>query len=153
MSGLIPIATFAIPAMAGGVIMVLMLEFDRKTAFTSYLTVSFLSMILVADKEAVLMFIFLFGQYPIVKSIIERNTNKLLCYLIKFTYFNVCVISAYLIALKIIGMGQLIEEFEEIAFWGSILLLGMGNITFLLYDYTLTMLVPYYFIKIKPRLK
>lgn len=152
MSGLIPTATFAIPAMSGILIMILLIEFDRQTAFISYLAVSFLSLILVADKEAVLIFIFLFGQYPIIKSIFERTTNRVICYILKLIYFNITVILAYFIAMNLLGMSQLISEFEEIAFYGSLVLLAAGNFTFLLYDYTLTVFVPYYFVKIKPML-
>lgn len=153
MSGLIPTATFAIPSTAGIAITILLIEFDKKTALMSYFAVSFLSLILVADKEAVLVYIFLFGQYPILKTIIERITNFRIAYIIKIVYFNTCVFVIYFLALKIFGMEQLLEEFEEITRVIEILLLGMGNFAFLLYDYTLTIFVPYYFVKIKPKLK
>lgn len=153
MSGLIPTATFALPAMAGVAIMTLMIEFDLKTAFISYLAVSFLSLILVVDKEAVLVFIFLFGHYPMIKSIIEDKTNIIIGYILKTALFNLCIIFAYYLALNLFGMGNLVDEFEEIAFWGSLILLITSNFTFFLYDYTLTALIPYYIIKIKPRLK
>lgn len=153
MTGLVPSATLAIPAMASILSLILMIEFDRQTALISYFSVSFLATILVADKEAVLMFIFFFGHYPIVKSIIERITNIVISYIIKFAFFNTCIIAAYLLALEVFGMGQLMSEFEELAFWGSLVMLVSGNITFFMYDYTLTIMVPTYFAKIRPRLR
>lgn len=153
MSGLIPSATFSIPAMSGILIMLLMLEFDKKTSFISYIAVSFLSLILVADKEAVLVFIFFFGNYPIVKSYIERLTNIVVSYLIKLVYFNTVVMLIYYLSIFMLGMGDLVEGYDDIAHLIEIGLLVLGNFVFFFYDYTLTIFVPYYFSKIKPKFK
>lgn len=153
MSSIIPSATFSIPAMAGILIMLLMLEFDKKTAFISYTSVSFLSLMLVADKEAVLIFIFFFGNYPIIKSFIERVNNVVFSYLIKFGYFNVIVMLIYHLSILLLGMGDLVEGYDDIAHLIEIGLLVLLNFVFFFYDYTLTVFVPYYFTKIKPKFK
>lgn len=153
LSGIIPIATYSIPALTGFLILILLIEFDRRTAWTCFTSVSFLSLIVVANKEAVLMYIFIFGQYPIIKNIIEKRTNTIFNYITKFFYFNFNVILAYYLALNIFGLSELIDEFKDVAFIGYIALLVLGNISFILYDYTLSAIVPYYFVKVKPLLK
>ncbi len=153
LGGMIPIATYSVPAMCGLLILVVLIEFDRRTAWTCYGSVCFLSLILVINKEAVLMYIFLFGQYPIIKTIIEKQTNTTLNYFIKFLYFNFTVIVSYYIAINILGLGELTQAFEDIAIIGYISLLVLGNISFLLYDFTLTVLVPYYFMRIRSLIK
>ena len=66
MTGLIPFGTFALPAMAGIVLIVVVVEMGRSTAALVYGAVSLLSLFMCPDKEAAMMFIGFFGCYPVI---------------------------------------------------------------------------------------
>lgn len=55
LTGLIPIGTYALPAIAGVLLMVIVIELGSKWAWMVFLAVSLLSALLAADKEAVLL--------------------------------------------------------------------------------------------------
>ena len=72
LTGVFPFATYALPAMAGTLLVVVVLELNRATAVMVYVSVSLLSLFIAPDKEAALVFIFFFGYYPILKGLIEQ---------------------------------------------------------------------------------
>jgi len=57
MGSIIPMATYMCPAIAAFLILPVVAEYGEKTAFTLYAAVSLLSMIMIAEKEFVLMYI------------------------------------------------------------------------------------------------
>lgn len=54
-------------------------------------------MLLVADKEAAVMYVMFFGYYPIIKAMVEKKLNKALSWTVKFIIFNISMILAFLI--------------------------------------------------------
>ena len=62
----IPTLTYAIPAIAGLLLVIIVIEVNKKWAFGVYFVVGVLSMLLVADKEAAVMYVMFFGYYPII---------------------------------------------------------------------------------------
>ena len=66
-----PYFTYAVPAITGLLTMMLVIEINVKWAFVAYIAASVLIFIF-AEPESKLMYICLFGYYPIVKSLIER---------------------------------------------------------------------------------
>ena len=72
-----PYLTYAIPAFAGLCIMVVLLETGAKWAISAYITSAVLTL-LFCEPEAMLMYVFLFGYYPILKAFIEKINKPLL---------------------------------------------------------------------------
>ena len=68
LTGLFPFATYALPAMAGTLLIVVVIELGRPTATMVYAAVSLLSLLITPDKEAALMFVVFFGYYPANKA-------------------------------------------------------------------------------------
>ena len=134
MGFLFPFATYVCPAIAGGFLMPVVYEYREKTAFTLYLAVSILGLMLVPDQELVFMFIFVFGLYTVVKMPIDRIKNKPLKFLIKLVYINIMLVVVYSILLFIFPVAVLVNEFAgySMAFVG--VLFAMFNLTFFLYD-------------------
>lgn len=92
-----------------------------------WIVISLLSLMLVSDMEQNLMFLGLFGWYPIIRAKLQKLPRMLrLC--VKLLLFN-----AVIIALEAIVLTFLVPEALEI--WMAILLLVMGNLTFLFYDF------------------
>lgn len=67
MTGLFPFATYALPAVAGLLMVAVVVECGVKWAVMVYVAVSLLAIFITPDREAMLMFVFFFGHYPIIK--------------------------------------------------------------------------------------
>ena len=146
LTGLIPIGTYALPAIAGVTLMVIVIELNPRWAWMVYIAVSVLSALLAADKEAVVLFIIFFGYYHILKYHIEHIRRKTIQMLLKLFSFNIAMIIGFFIAIKFLG----IPEDSFVIFGISIpwVFLLFGNVVFLMYDYSLTGLVSLYMTQI-----
>ncbi|NMA07278.1 MAG: hypothetical protein GX928_06160, partial [Ruminococcaceae bacterium] len=112
-----------------------------------------LSLLLVSDREVAFLFTFFFGHYPILKAIFENLKRRILEYLLKFSVFNISMISAYFLMLKVFGFEAIVKEFADYKTAFLMLLLVLGNITFFIYDIALTRLIILYIRIIRPKLK
>ena len=74
-TSLVRIGTYALPCFAGLLTIAVVIEYKCKWAFGVFGVTAVLSFFLSGDKEAVVMFIALFGYYPILKNIIERSAS------------------------------------------------------------------------------
>jgi hypothetical protein len=145
-----PSLTYAIPAIAGLFFVILVIEINYKWAFLAYAATSVL-VALVAEPSAKLMFIAFFGFYPILKGLIEKIGKIFVEYIIKFAVFNIAIISIFSLLIFIFNMP--IEEMGDYGRYTIQILLGLGNITFLLYDFTISRLIMAYMRFLHPKLK
>ena len=72
-TGMIPFSYYALPALAGLVLIAVREENGLSTALIVFAAVSLLSVFVVPIKEAALLFIAFFGYYPIIKAIFESK--------------------------------------------------------------------------------
>ena len=102
-----------------------------------------------------LTYFLIFGVYPILKGYIER-LKRPLWLPIKLVYANLATVGALLISGFLLGI-PLLEEGSRLAslhpasLYGVLML--MANIAFIAYDYFITVLVRYYYDKLRPRFK
>lgn len=142
LTGLIPTLTYAMPAISGALLMMLVIEINPKFASAVYISVSILSFLVVADKEAAVMYALFFGYYPIIKGFIEKNTKTVLSWIIKYIIFNIAIIGSYFIVTRLLDIG-----FDDMGLFGKYALpalLALANIVFSIYDVALTRLVSMY---------
>ena len=142
---IVPFLTYALPAMAGALIIFIVIEIDKKWAFGVYCTVGILAFLLVHDKEIAMMYIALFGYYPIIKAVLEGKLPTVLSWILKIVIFNATMVAAYLVLIYLLGL-----EIEEITEYGAIavpMLLGAGTVAFVAYDICLTRIISLYMIK------
>lgn len=145
-TGIIPFLTYAMPAICGALLMLIVIEIGSGFALTVYVAVAILSLLVVADKEAAVMYAAFFGYYPIIKRVFEKYFNRTVCRIFKFLLFNVAMIAAYFVVSKVLG----ISDDDGLDFLGKYVLwvlLALGNIFFVLYDIALTRLVTLYLLK------
>ena len=131
----IPVATYAAPVlcmMAGRMVLKLC---GSRIAWAWYGAVTVLSLLLAPDKEAAAVFMVL-GYYPIVKPRLDRLKGK---WLWKALLFNGSILTLYWVLLKLIGMEQLLTDFEGMGIAMYAVLLILGNVTFFLLDRMLEM--------------
>ncbi len=138
----IPFLTYALPAVAGVLIIFIVCEIDRKWAFGVYCTVAILGLLLVPDKEVAVMYLALFGYYPILKSVIESKCPIVLEWIVKIFLFVATMAGSYFLMIKF--MGVTIDETEEFGMMAYPLLLGMGAFAFIMYDIALTKMITLY---------
>ena len=143
----IPVLSYALPAIAGVLLILIVIEVDKTWAFGVYAAVSLLSLLILPDKEAAMMYVFFFGHYPIMKAILEGKCKGFVLWLFKFLLFNVSVVAAYLIIIYVFQLP--FEEMEEYGKWAVYGLLGLGNIVFVVYDIALSRLVMLYELKLR----
>lgn len=153
LTGLFPFAEYALPAISGILLSSLVIEFNKKTALIAYVAVAILSLFVVPNKEAALIFTCFLGYYPILKSVFEQIKNRFLERALKQILFNLAIILAYLLAIYVFGMSEIINELYSGFKYGALALLLAGNVVFVIYDIALTGIIAYYIQKLRPRFK
>lgn len=143
----IPFLEYALPAIAGLLLVIMVIEISRKWAFASFFTVSLLSFIILPNKEVALMYAAFFGYYPILKSLLESKLGKVLEYILKFVIFNLSFAGAILLSVYVLKIP--FDEMEKFGWIAIPIFMFFANIMFILYDYTLTQLVFLYMEKLR----
>lgn len=126
-----PYFTYAVPAFSSLVMMIILIELGAKWAFFSYLTSSFL-IFLFAETESKILFILFFGFYPIMKALIEKINKTLIEWPLKLALFNTMVLLAYFVLTKLFMLP--LDDFGDLQKYGTLILLVLANVVFVLYD-------------------
>ena len=134
LTGFGPLFEYICPMFAGTLMIMIVIEVSKEWAFATYAAVAMLTIFITPDKEATMLFIFLFGYYPILKSIIEKIKSRFVEWVIKITVFNVAVICSYWILINVFGAGQVLDSLGDWGKYGLLVFLGLGNISFIMYD-------------------
>ena len=152
MTGMVPFATYMLPALAGAMLCAVVVENGAKVALMVYASVSILSLFIVPDREASMIFICFFGYYPILKEQLERIPRRVVEFVLKFALFNVAIVGGYLVLSFITGIPLLSEEmFGEFGRYTALVMLVLGNGVFALYDMALTRYLSLYIRWFRPR--
>ena len=139
LAGILPAFYLILPMIAGVLMMIIAAEVSTKWALLTYIAVSLLSLLITADKEAALIFIMLFGHYPILRFYLQKMNFGILRFAVKLIIFNICVLSFFYMTVYIFGIKEMLEQFEEFGKYSGVIMLAMSNVIFLLYDYNLGM--------------
>lgn len=127
--GILGLGMYASPMIAGFCLMPIQQKFGAKYSWTLWAAVSLLCFILVPDVEENLMYFAFFGLYPLLWPHFEKLPKKLR-WIGKLLYFNLVVI-----AVEMLIMLVLIPE--NMGWIMNLILLLMGNIIFICYDFLL----------------
>ncbi len=136
-----PYLTYAIPAMAGLFVMVSVIELNERWGIFTFLTSAFI-VFLIAEPEAKLLYILFFGYYPILKAILEKQSSRVVEYVVKFLAFNGAVVLTYKVFAGIFGVDlSFLGEFGK---YSVPILMIVSNVVFLLYDKAVSQLAGFY---------
>ena len=133
LGGLIPVATFVCPALCLVLTFLVCHLCGKRIGWAWYGAVSILSLLLGPDKEAAAVFAFL-GWYPIVKPYLERWP---LSRLWKIVFFNSALAVMYWLLLGVFGLQEIAREYAEFGVISTVVMLLLGNVTFVLLDFLL----------------
>ena len=150
LTSLVPAGSLALPCLSGALLTAVVVEFGWKWALGAYAAVALLSLFLAGDKEASVYFIAFFGFYPIIKSSIERLRSKALQYIIKYAVFTLCIVGAFFVVKLVLLIPD--DEFSIFGVYVPWLFLAIGEATFILYDYFVTIIVTNYISRVRDKL-
>ena len=137
MTGLIPFSSYIFPALAGIVLISVREENGLKTALLVYAATSLLALLIVPDREAVMMYIMLLGYYPLAKPWIER-VPRVFSIVLKLLLFNAVVVAFYYVMLFVFGFPDMLEGWGDFGRYTLVVILAIVNFTLFMYDYLLT---------------
>ena len=133
MGGLIPVATYVCPVLCMMILLLVLKNCGSRIGWAWYGAVAILSLLMAPDKEAAAVFVFL-GYYPILKPWLDRRKGK---WILKALLFNVVILIMYWLLINLFGMGDIAAEFTELGMVMTVVMLLMGNVTFILVDVVL----------------
>lgn len=150
-TGIIPVATLALPAIAGCLLIPVVAEVGISWGFGTFAVCAGLSFLLAPDREAALLYLLFFGYYPVLTGVLDRVKNKTLRYVLKLLIFNAAVVTETLLAVFVLGI-----PWETVEFLGKatpLVLLLLANLVFVLYDRALNGLIDLYFRKFSSQVR
>lgn len=133
LGGLIPTATFVCPMMCCIILEVVRRLCGNRVAWAWYGAVAILGLLMGPDKEAAAVFVFL-GYYPILKPVFDRSRLR---WLWKILFFNAVILAMYWLLMHLFGMAELAEDWAELGYVMTAVMLLLGNVTFFLLDVVL----------------
>ncbi len=144
----IPYFMFIAPVIASCIIAFIYIELGSRYSILSYGVISVLSLLFSPDKEAAMIFVGVFGLYPLVKMFCENRVKQLLLqFLAKLLYLNIGLVLSYLIIVFIFGIP--LEGMEDLGKFAVPILIVLANFMFIMNDVAMTRLLFLYKIKFK----
>ena len=134
LGGMIPLATFCCPALAGLTLIPLALDCGRSWGLAAWAAMSALSLMLCPDKEAAMLLLFL-GWYPVMKWPLEKRFRRPWPRrLLKLALWNLCLAAMYGLIFFVLRLDQVLADYQDMSRWMAALTLLMGNVTLAIYD-------------------
>ncbi|MBQ8203450.1 MAG: hypothetical protein IJZ75_04135 [Clostridia bacterium] len=149
LTGYFPYLTYAIPAIAGLFIMIAYIEVGLKYSIGAYITSAALVLI-TAEPETKILYICLFGFYPIVKALVERLNKIPIEWIIKLSVFNACIVVYYKLSVSLLGISY--EDMGVIGEYGIYILWIAANAVFVLYDIAVSRMSMFYMARLHPKI-
>lgn len=151
LTNIMPSMMYVIPIITGAIVFAVNEIIGKKWALGVFFVTSFISFILLTDKEAALNYTLFFGYYPLLKPLYEK-LPKVLSWGVKVLTFNVALVAIGLIVTFIFKLPFLDEDMGK---FSIPIFAVLFNIVFVMYDIMFTVfktrLTPL-FIKLKNKL-
>lgn len=139
-----PYVTYAVPCTAAIAIMIVVIEYGKKAAFITYF-VSVVPIMLFAENEAKLIYVFFAGFYPILKALFELPRSRVLEFVLKFLSFNASVGTIYLASTFVFGVSY--DDLGELGKYGAVIFLVLVNLVFIAFDFCISKMATYYILR------
>lgn len=147
LSSFFPVMSLTLIAIAGILPAVLVEEYGVGTAALCYAGAAILALLLVPDRMNALLFVLLFGHYPIVKNLSERVKYKWITWAVKLAVANLLFWIIWFL-FRFLFM----EMVTEMLAWVWLLWIAF-NVIFVLYDICLTKLMLLYRVRFSKRMR
>ena len=144
LSGFLPMFGYTIPAFAGFMMVVMVVETSIGWAMATYCSVSLLCIFVTPNYESSLLFILFMGYYPILKYSLDRHVKKPVRIAIKLIVYNAAIVLFYMAFKFIFTAVDMMEGLERFGKYAPLVLWLMANGVLPVYDYALTQLTEVY---------
>lgn len=134
LGNILPLTSVLCPAVAGFFLIPALRECGFSFSMMLFLAVSILSLLLLPDKEAALLFSLLLGLYPLCRPFINRISHAPIRMITKFLFCNLMFAAIYFLLLFVFAPTVFAAEFSSYGMVAIGLLILFGNIGFFLYD-------------------
>ncbi|MDF2567082.1 MAG: hypothetical protein K0R90_538 [Oscillospiraceae bacterium] len=151
LTSIFPFANYALPAIAGLLLIVIVVEINKKYALVVYLAVSLLSVVIVPMKEPAFLYAAFFGYYAILKSVLEQLKNRAVEWTLKLLVFNVSMASVYLLMIYLFRISEVINDFNDTAKYSLVVFWIAANGVFIVYDIALSRMIGTYINWFRPK--
>ena len=152
LGGVIPLATFCCPALAGLMLIPLVFDCGRTYAWSAWAAIALLGLMLCPDKEAALLFVFL-GYYPILKWDLDaRLRRRWLRRLVKLLIWNIAIGAMYALIFYVLKLDAIMADYRDATLAMTAATLLLGNVTLAMYDVALLRFAAIYIARLRPRL-
>ncbi len=147
-----PVLVYTAPAFAGLLLLVIVNEISYKWAIGTFVSVSLLSIFMIADKEAAVFFTFFFGYFPILSKFLEKAIRRnWLRNLIKVMIFNASCIICVVVSLFVFGISY--DDFQNEGALFMLVFFVLMNVFFFVYDRLVSSLQVLYIRKLKKKFR
>lgn len=150
LGGITFVLAYTMPMLVGLFMIMLRRTFGTASAWITYAATSVLSFILVADRECMLMYVMLFGFYPIIQDGLNKIKPAFIRIIVKLLMFNVLLAAVQLILVYVFGIPFLDDGEGK---WLIAVFAVMMNVIFFLYDRITAKLSLLYSKKIESKIK
>lgn len=152
LGGITYVFSYVVPIILGVLMLMINKTFGKSYAFTVYFATFALSMIIVTEKESVLLYGLFFGYYPIIKPSIEKIKSKFLQIVLKLLLFNFAVALIEVLSFYVFGIP--FYEKGKIGLLGFIILFAvLMNVMFASFEFLLKNYYKLYEYKLEPKIK
>lgn len=153
-AGLFPLMDLSLAGAAGLVLLPIIAELGCKWAMSVYAVVCVLGVLLVPNKEPVVLFVFVLGYYPVLKFVIDKRIkNRAFGLVLKILAVNGGVAVSYFLMLQVLGLTYVKSDFATMSTGILIAVFVLYNVSALVYDIALNKLWVLYLRQIAPKLK
>lgn len=97
-------ATVALPAIAGCLIIPIVAELGIKWGFAEYAVCAVLSFLLASDREAALIYTLFFGCYPVIFGVIGKIKSRAVQIAVKLVIFNAAAVADGLLTVYVLSL-------------------------------------------------
>ncbi|MCD7741033.1 MAG: hypothetical protein LUI06_02360 [Ruminococcus sp.] len=139
-----PMLDYAIPAYAGFLMVVIIVEAGSKWAWITYAACAVLCPLMTPNYEAALLFVLFMGYYPMLYVALGKIENRYIRTGFKLLVFNAAILIYAMIFQYVFTSVDLLEGMESFGKWAAPVLLIMANVFFFFYDRLLGQLIDVY---------
>ena len=133
-TNVMPSMMYVIPIITGGIVFAVNEIIGKKWALGVFFVTSFISFILLTDKESALNYTLFFGYYPLLKPVYEK-LPKVLSWVVKLITFNIAIVTIGLIVTFVFKLPFLDEDLGKFTIP---LFAILFNLVFVMYDVMFT---------------
>ena len=133
-------------ALASMIVLYAVIEMGGAWPYLIYAVTSLISILILPDKFAALIYLLFAGYYPILKKAIEKIRKLIPEWIIKIVVFNAALTGVIWASKEILGLPD-----EEIAFKWIVYL--VCNAVFVVFDLALTRIITAYYASFRKRFK